>query len=136
MNKIKCNLLAVICMFMMLFVCITTSSVLAETEKNYIEGKIYVFDKDSDYETFENVEFESSIDEKSYGEFSISGNVKNIAEKDDFPMYEISDGNIELFYNYNDELLKAEETNWHLIEDNSKKILNKKYDEKIRSGAI
>lgn len=136
MNKIKCNLLAVICMFMMLFVCITTSSVLAETEKNYIEGKIYVFDKDSDYETFENVEFKSSIDEKSYGEFSISGNVKNIAEKDDFPMYEISDGNIELFYNYNDELLKAEETNWHLIEDNSKKILNKKYDEKIRNGAI
>ena len=136
MRKMRCVSLFAIIMFIMLFASITMQSVFAETEKNYIEGKIYVFDKNSEYETFENVEFKSSIDEKSYGEFSISGNVKNIAEKDDFPMYEISDGNIELFYNYNDELLKAEETNWHLIEDNSKKILNKKYDEKIRNGAI
>jgi hypothetical protein len=51
-------------------------------------------------------------------------------------MYEIEKDKISLFYNYEDKLLNEEETNWHLKENNNKEILSKKYNTKIRKGAI
>ena len=122
--------------FILTFITIVPNFSQGEPEKSPIEGKIYLLDNEKDFNNFEDINYSSSLDEKSYGEFSISGNIVNISQKDNIPMYEIEKDNISLFYNYDDELLNAEDTNWHLKENNNKEILSQKYNNKIKKGAI
>ncbi len=115
---------------------ICPTNALAETNKTTVVGKVYEFDKDTDYEFSDSEEYVSSEEGNTYGSFSISGTIDNISEVDGVPAYEISSGNLDVYYTYSDTLLKADEKSWHLIEDKGKKIDGQKLDEKILNGAI
>ena len=112
---------------------ITAFAAAAKTE---VAGRIYEFGKDSHYEFSETDEFSKTGNDNTYGIFSISGEISDVTEKDGIPAYEVTEGNLEFFYNYGDTLLKADEDSWHLIEDKSKKLDTKQLSEKILNGAI
>ena len=136
MIKSKSFYIFFIIIFILTFITIVPNYTYGDSEKNPIEGKIYLLDSKKDFNNFEDMNYNSSLNEDSYGDFTISGDIVNISQKGNIPMYEIEKDNITLFYNYDDELLNDEETNWHLKENNSKKILSKKYNDKIKKGAI
>ena len=108
----------------------------AKSEKNAVVGKVYEFDKNDDYDISESDKFSSTDKVETYGEFSLLGNIGNISEKNGVPAYEVTSGNLNLYYTYSDALLKAEEKKWHLISDNGKKLAGNKLDKKILKGAI
>ncbi len=108
----------------------------AKSEKNAVVGKVYEFDKNDDYDISESDKFSSTDKVETYGEFSLLGNIGNISEKNGVPAYEVTSGNLNLYYTYSDALLKAEEKKWHLIADNGKKLAGNKLDKKILKGAI
>lgn len=121
---------------LVLFVGAVPINAFAETEKHTIVGKVYEFEKDSDYEFSKSEKSTSSDKSNTYGSFSVSGQVSNIDVKNGIPSYEVSSGNLSIYYTYSDTLLKADEKSWHLIDDKGKKIDDKKLDEKILKGAI
>ncbi len=101
-----------------------------------ISGKVYRFDKDSHYEFSSSKKYKSSDKAVTYGTFSISGEISNVTEKEGVPAYEVSNGNLDIYYKYSDKMLKADEKSWHLVDDNTKKVNNEKLDEKIKKGAL
>lgn len=113
-----------------------STPVFAEEGKTEVDGRIYTFDKKSDYEFSASDDYKSTEAADTYGVFSVSGNITNISNKDGVPAYEIANGNLKLFYTYTDSILKAEEKSWHLIDDKGKTIDDKKLSEKIMKGAI
>jgi len=122
--------------FAMLIVSVLPVSVLANNEKTEVVGKRYEFEKDSHYEFNEKTTSENTTNENTYGSFSIGGNISNVSEKSNVSSYEITDGILDLYYNYSDTLLNAGEDEWHLVNDKSKKVTNIKLDSDIMKGAI
>lgn len=108
----------------------------SKSEKNAIVGKVYEFDKSDDYDISESDKSSSTDKVETYGEFSILGNIGNVSEKNGVPAYEVTSGNLDLYYTYSDALLKAEEKKWHLVADKGKKLDGNKLDKKILKGAI
>lgn len=108
----------------------------SKSEKNAIVGKVYEFDKNDDYDISESDKSSSTDKVETYGEFSLLGNIGNISEKNGVPAYEVTSGNLDLYYTYSDALLKAEEKKWHLVADKGKKLDGNKLDKKILKGAI
>lgn len=107
-----------------------------KSEKNAIVGKVYEFDKNDDYDISESDKSSSTDKVETYGEFSFLGNIGNVSEKNGVPAYEVTSGNLDLYYTYSDALLKAEEKKWHLVADKGKKLDGNKLDKKILKGAI
>lgn len=107
-----------------------------KSEKNAIVGKVYEFDKNDDYDISESDKSSSTDKVETYGEFSLLGNIGNVSEKHGVPAYEVTSGNLDLYYTYSDALLKAEEKKWHLVADKGKKLDGNKLDKKILKGAI
>ena len=99
-------------------------------------GKVYEFDKNDDYDISESDKSSSTDKVETYGEFPILGNIGNVSEKNGVPAYEVTSGNLNLYYTYSDALLKAEEKKWHLVADKGKKLDGNKLDKKILKGAI
>lgn len=108
----------------------------SKSEKNAIVGKVYEFDKNDDYDISESDKSSSTDKVETYGEFSLLGNIGNISEKNGVPAYEVTSGNLDLYYTYSDALLKAKEKKWHLVADKGKKLDGNKLDKKILKGAI
>lgn len=107
-----------------------------KSEKNAIVGKVYEFDKNDDYDISESDKSSSTDKVETYGEFSLLGNIGNVSKKNGVPAYEVTSGNLDLYYTYSDALLKAEEKKWHLVADKGKKLDGNKLDKKILKGAI
>ena len=108
----------------------------AKSVKNAVVGKVYEFDKNDDYDISESDKSSSTDKVETYGEFSLLGDIGNISEKNGVPAYEVTSGNLDLYYTYSDALLKAEEKKWHLVADKGKKLDGNKLDKKILKGAI
>lgn len=134
--KTRYSKFVTIVLALILFVGAFPINAFAETEKNTVIGQVYEFDKDSDYEFSKSEKSTSSDKIDTYGNFSVSGQIGNISEKDGVPSYEVSSGNLDIYYTYSDTLLKADEKSWHLIEDKGKKVDDNKLDDKILKGAI
>lgn len=109
---------------------------LAASEKIEVGGNVYEFDKDSHYEFHEDRVSTPSKNCDTYGTFSISGNIADGSVRDGVPSYEVSDGNLALFYNYGEVMLNADIDSWHLVEDKSKKIADMTLDSNIMKGTI
>ena len=121
---------------LVLFLCVAPMTVFAENRKMDIAGKVYEFDKDSQYEFHEGGAFEQTTGDNTYGTFYISGNVSAEGNKSGVPSYEVSDGDLSFFYKYVDTKLNASEDAWHLIDDKSDKVADMKLDSDIMKGAI
>lgn len=109
--------------------------VMASENQSEVSGKVYELSKNSDYE-FGDSDYMVSNNENTYGSFFISGNFINVGEKDDIPSYEVADGNLSLFYNYDDTKLNADTDSWHLVNDKSKTVNDLTLDSKIGKGAL
>ena len=110
--------------------------IYAQDSRVDVEGKVYTFEDDNKYTFSKSKKFGSSEKKSTYGNFTIAGDLINVSQKDGVPTYEVSSDNIELFYTYDDSLLKAEDKSWHLVSEKSKKIDEKKLDDKIENGVL
>lgn len=132
-NKRIISQLTVFVMMVSLF----TFAASATASKTDVPGRVYVFGEDSQYEFSDTKEYLESNVDNTYGTFFISGEVTNVTTKDGIPAYEVSEGNLDFFYNYGDTLFLNEDLDsWHLIEDKSKQIDGLKLDESIMEGTI
>ena len=52
------------------------------------------------------------------------------------PRYEVSNGELDIYYNYGNSKLIAGENEWHVVNDKSKTVADKKLDSKILKGVI
>ena len=137
--QIKKKLYMQISIMILCVVALTTLysvNAFAKSEKNAVVGKVYEFDKNDDYDISESDKSSSTDKVETYGEFSLLGNIGNISEKNGVPAYEVTSGNLDLYYTYSDALLKAEEKKWHLVADKGEKLDGNKLDKKILKGAI
>lgn len=108
----------------------------ASAGKNEIPGKIYEAGKNSHYEFSDMETFSATDENNTYGDFSISGDMSDVGNRDNVPSYKVREGNLSLFYNYGDKLLNTDEDSWHLIDDKSKKLDSLTLDNNILKGAI
>ena len=109
---------------------------IAAEDKTEVPGKVYTFGKDSHYPFSDSDTFSDSSPENTYGTFSICGKISSMASREGVPAYEVAEGNLALFYNYEDALLNAGEDSWHLIDDKSKKVDALTLDAHVMKGAI
>ena len=127
----------------------STSSAVAEATKTaeplsvagnteYVEGKVYTFDKDNAYKFSSDGEGVCSRDAQTYGSFSISGIELTVdsGTKNGVPAYSIPEGHVSIQYTYSDTLLSASDEEWHVVDDNSTSIDVFKIDNNIQKGAI
>ena len=104
----------------------------AESIKVPISGLIYEFDEKSNYDI--NAD---NITEKfnSFGTFSISGEVVQTDSIGGVDVYTAESGNVEFNYKYTLPS-NVDESEWHLSEDNGKKVSGSSLGAKIDKGAI
>ena len=116
--------------------CVLSTLAFAESGKTEITGNVYEFEKKNHYEFYESSTSQKTGANNTYGTFFVDGNVTAISEKSGVPFYEVAEGNLNLYYNYGEALLKADEDAWHLVNDESKKVADLKLDSDIMKGAI
>ena len=96
--------------------------------------------KGSMYEFASNAHYEFSSATASngnfFGTFTLSGDLKSINNKDGLPAYSVSSKCVDFYYSYNQSKLNVSETEWHLIDDKTKKVDTISLDKNILSGAI
>lgn len=112
------------------------NTVYAKKQSVSVEGKQYEFGEKDDYPISSGTSSTSISGSGQFGTFSISGDIKAIPDVNGIDAYEVVDGVVELNYDLKKTLIDADETNWHLIDDKSKKIDTEKLDENILKGAI
>ncbi|MBE6812341.1 MAG: hypothetical protein E7523_05615 [Ruminococcaceae bacterium] len=132
-TKIKnTTFVSVVFILIMLF----SVSVYATVDNTVANGKLFEFGKDDHYEFSASDTFTSTDEADTYGDFAVNGNIADISSKDGVPSYEVSEGNLSVFYNYTDAVLNADVDSWHLYEDKSKKLNDLELDSNILKGAI
>lgn len=111
----------------------------AKDMRTEITGKIFELDDKSNYEFSESDAYKLTDKQNlTCGKLEMAGNILDITQKNDIPAYLMDDEteSISFFYTYDDSLLTANEEEWHLVEDNGKKIDTFSLDEKIMKGAL
>lgn len=104
----------------------------AANENIEVPGNVYDLEKDSHYVLGENSPSASA----SIGALSIGGNVKVSSEVNSFPAYDVTNGNATFSYAIKPEVLTRDETEWHLIDDKSKKVNDLTLNTNVLSGAL
>lgn len=111
-------------------------NVYAETKSASVPGSLYEFGEKEHYD-YATAEPTSEVTkDNTLGSFGLFGEVSAEEDYNGVPSYVVSSGNAELTYSYSDALLNAPEDDWHLVEDNSKKVAGLKLDSDIDYGAI
>ncbi len=108
----------------------------AEEAKTQITGTVYVFNSDSSYDFLNALTSSSSSLTSPLGSMMISGNIVDITDKNGISAYKIGGGTASLYYVYGSELLDASKDEWHLTDDDGKKVNSIKLDSKIKKGAL
>ena len=117
----------------------TSQSIFAKgnVETESVTGTVFQFGKKGKYDL-------SSADE-SYstesgtiidGQFSVTGSINSVSEKDGLPSYSVSEGTLTFSYTCDDELYEASEDETHLVSDKSDKVDGNTLDSDIRMGAL
>jgi hypothetical protein len=101
-----------------------------------VDGIIYEFDEDSQYEFHKGGTYQRTGKNNTYGTFFISGNVASLSEKSGVPSYEVTDGNLAFYYNHNDILLNNNKDAWHIVNDKNNKVADMKLESDIMKGVI
>lgn len=97
-----------------------------------VKGNIYEFPSNAHYE-FSSA---STSTGSSFGSFTISGSLKSTGDKNGIPAYSVSSESANFQYTYSQSRLNVSETEWHLIDDKTKKVDEVSLDKNILSGAI
>lgn len=99
-----------------------------------ISASVYEFSAKDNY-IFSDA-YASATEKDALGDFSISGDIEDAGEKDGFKQYTVDSGNLTLSYKFDSSILDAADTEWHLIEDKTKKVDSFSLDKNISKGAI
>jgi len=127
-------LLALVCV--VLFAVFATPS-FADEKDTKIIGKKYSFEKNNDYLISKAESFDTTDSGVStYGKFYIRGDAVLQANTGKTPSLHVNGDSFEFYYTYNDTLLNAAETEWHLVSDGCSKIDGEKLPCKIQKGLI
>ena len=109
-----------------------TMKVSAKETSIAVRGSIYEFASNTNYE-FSSVAASSGT---SFGTFTISGDLKNISNKNGLPAYSVSSESVNFYYSYDQSKLNVPDTEWYLIDDKTKKIDTISLEQNILSGVI
>lgn len=126
---------------------IIPQNVYADDNLTQINGQVYILDeKDGDF-LYEDQKAETSSEDNTYGNFSLSGDLEKTEDKNGIASFN-ADGIVDeatgedkseiyFLYTYDDTLLNADESKeWALCSDGSKKIGNLNLEKKVGNGAI
>ena len=102
-----------------------TMKVSAKETSIAVRGSIYEFASNTNYE-FSSVAASSGI----------SGDLKNISNKNGLPAYSVSSESVNFYYSYDQSKLNVPDTEWYLIDDKTKKIDTISLEQNILSGVI
>ena len=108
----------------------------ASESKVNIEGRVYSFEEDDHYEWSSSDDYEAASSCETYGQFSVAGDLISSGTKNGVPAYAVSGPDVYFTYSYTDSLLNADEENWHLVDDKSKKVDEISLSSNIMKGAI
>ena len=108
-----------------------------EGDTEIISGVVYQFGEKGNY-NLSDAEKSSVTDSGtvSDGQFSITGNIGSISEKNGFPEFSVRGGTLTFSYIYGDGLSKASKDEEHLEDDNGKKVDGITLDSEIKKGAL
>lgn len=111
--------------------------VLAQEKTEVVTGTVYQFGEKGKYD-ISSADKSSSTDDgtESGGQFSISGDISSVTEKNGFPAYSVNGGTLTFSYLYDSDLLNASEDETHLVDDNSKKVNGLTLSSDIKKGAL
>lgn len=110
------------------------NNIQAEDNKTAIDGSFYVFDSDSNY-VFSNALAVQDATSNALGNMMIAGEILDVTEKNGIPAFKMG-GDSSLYYVYGDELLNAGKDEWHLTDDDGKKVDSIKLNSQIKKGAL
>lgn len=130
-NRIKVAI--VVAILLLGVIRINRLDIYAKDNITSIDGQQYEFGERDHYE------FSTASGTKltnQFGIFSLTGDVKDIPNVGGFDAYEVKKGNVMLSYNLGQKLIDVDETEWHLVEDKSKKVDSFSLDENIMNGAV
>ena len=109
-----------------------TSQTYAKESSITVKGNIYEFTSNAHYE------FSSAAASggNTFGSFAVSGNLKNTGNKNGMPTYSVNSETLNFYYSYNQSKLNVADTEWHLIDDKTKKVDTISLNKNILSGTI
>jgi hypothetical protein len=119
-----------------IYICTVNVSFAKEVEIE-VEGSLYEFGEESLYEfSAESMSTRTEAEINTLGSFSLYGDIQEKLGQSDQLQYNIHSGNLRLYYNYDISSFPTDETEWHLVEDNSKEINGISLEDKIKKGAL
>ena len=118
------------------FICFASPDAYATDDAIGVAGKVYAFGEKDHYEISATSYSGITTKSNTFGTLSISGGIAPDSSTSDIPSYSVSEGNVSFIYTYTDALRDAPETQWHLIDDDSKTVWDFKLDSNIKKGAI
>lgn len=72
----------------------------------------------------------------TFGSFTVFGDLKNTGNKNGVPAYSVNSETLNFYYSYSQSKLNVADTEWHLIDDKTKKVDTISLNKNILSGAI
>lgn len=102
-------------------------SAAAKEESDAVAGTVYEFDKDAHYE----VSDKQVIDMQPFGTFRASGNIRTNGNS-----ITVLNGPLSFSYTFSPSRLNVEDTEWHIVEDKSKKVDSVDLGQNILNGAV
>ena len=135
-SKLIRNRILMITIVVLVAIGFTVGDSFANSKREHVNGTVYTFSENSNYTIKKKTENEATNKTNTYGKFSVSGEISNISIDDGIPVYDVDGGNLKLFYDYNDEKLKANDKSWYVVSDKDKIVNGKKLEDKIKRGVI
>lgn len=131
-RKISCAAFAALCMSLLYPLTPTMAAEDGTTVE--VSGNVYKFSGKKGSYKFEDAE---AVDEKANTAVTIEGNVKEDGEKNGVASYIVdAETPVSFHYNFEEGLVKAEDDEWHLVEDKSSKVAGITLDKDIQKGAV
>lgn len=123
-------------LFFTMFLYCSCIKVNAQDTELTLEGELYTFGENSEYDLDTCIDKEKIITGTDYGALSLVGNLKEIESVNGFKSYEVISGNIHVNYELDKGYINAPDDAWHIVNDKTKSAVGEKLDEKIQSGAV
>ena len=135
MHRILSFVIAVM-VFFAAFITLNMYKVMAEDGAYVVDGKIYGFNKNTNYEfTTADTSSFASESEDTIGTFSVAGGVDSITEILGIPYYIVDGTALTITYSYVDQMHPGE-GEWEISKDNGKKVDSISLDSNINNGAF
>ena len=104
----------------------------ADTQSIIVTGQMYEFDGETEYP----ISKAETVKADPFGSFFISADIASQKMMNGVQAYYITGSKMSLFYNHTDDLLTANEAEWHLHSDDGDEIDGREMESSVAKGAI